>query len=370
MKKILFFTSFPPPNTGQTVTTQLIYRILKTEFKVYNINTIDINRLDRKSGVFSSIYFFTYVQKLFLLIKALLITKPDYIYLTYSSTKLGLFRDVISVVFIKLFFARVDIISHIHSGNYSLNFNSGFYQYLFNILIKYTYRFLFLSKSLNHCKLLLRKEQIVYLANTISKDIIFDDEEIQDKQRKRMKRDLFHIVFISNMIESKGFYDLAKAISLLDAKFRLKVDFVGGWKNEIDRKKFVDYISSLKIHKMCKIHNSVTDRSIVKDFFSRADAFILPTYYSIEAQPISIIEAINSGTPVIATQHASIPEMIRNNHDGFLVPIKRPDIIAEKIKILYDVKTWKTFSTYARDQYQLNFSPDVFRKNIKSIFNA
>ena len=62
--------------------------------------------------------------------------------------------------------------------------------------------------------------------------------------------------------------------------------------------------------KICEVHGGVSERSIIKEFLNRADAFVLPTYYPIEAQPISIIEALNSGTPVIATNHASIPEMI------------------------------------------------------------
>ena len=369
MRKILFFTSFPPPNTGQTVTTQLIYRLLENEFTLNKINTIDINRLDRESGIFSPMYFLIYLRRFLLLIKELLIFKPYYVYLTYSSTKLGLYRDVISVLFIKLFFPRANIITHIHSGNYSLNFNSGLYQFLFRILIKYTYQFIFLSKSLNHCKSLLRKEQIVYLSNTIGNNIIFEGKEIQNKRDLRMRRDIFQIVFISNMIESKGFYDLAKAVSLLESNFRVKVDFVGGWKNEIDRKNFIDFIKQLNIYEICEVHGGVSERSIIKEFLNRADAFVLPTYYPIEAQPISIIEALNSGTPVIATNHASIPEMITNNYDGFLVPINRPDIIADKIKILYKPKTWKQFSINARKNYQLNFSPEVFGQNIKSIFN-
>ena len=49
--------------------------------------------------------------------------KYDFIYTTYSSTRLGLLRDFVYVLIIKIIRPKIKIVSHIHSGNYGKNFN-------------------------------------------------------------------------------------------------------------------------------------------------------------------------------------------------------------------------------------------------------
>ena len=58
-------------------------------------------------------------------------------------------------------------------------------------------------------------------------------------------------------------------------------------------------------------------------FYSLADVYLLPSF--IEGMPISIIEALRSGLPVISTRIGGIPDMIENGVSGFLIKSGGPE---------------------------------------------
>ena len=70
----------------------------------------------------------------------------------------------------------------------------------------------------------------------------------------------------------------------------------------------------------------------VEDYLSIFSVFCLPSYR--EGLPRSIIEAMSMKLPVIATNIRGCRELIRDNVNGFLVPIKNPLSIFLKMKIL------------------------------------
>lgn len=63
-----------------------------------------------------------------------------------------------------------------------------------------------------------------------------------------------------------------------------------------------------------------------------ADIFVLPTYR--EGLPRSIIEAMASGLPVVATDIAACRELVEEGLTGILVPVRDPDATANAISAL------------------------------------
>lgn len=66
--------------------------------------------------------------------------------------------------------------------------------------------------------------------------------------------------------------------------------------------------------------------------FAVMDLFLLPSDW--EGFPVSILEAMQAGVPVIATAVGGIPEMIQHGHSGILIPPKSPQEIASAINLL------------------------------------
>jgi len=47
-----------------------------------------------------------------------------------------------------------------------------------------------------------------------------------------------------------------------------------------------------------------------------------------------VLEAMAQGTPVVTTEHTCGPDIIENGVDGFIVPIRSAEAIAETIDVL------------------------------------
>ena len=67
----------------------------------------------------------------------------------------------------------------------------------------------------------------------------------------------------------------------------------------------------------------------VSRFFAAFDVFILPS--ANEGTPVTAIEALAAGKPVVATRVGGIPDVVRDGEDGFLVAPGDVDALAERL---------------------------------------
>ena len=65
---------------------------------------------------------------------------------------------------------------------------------------------------------------------------------------------------------------------------------------------------------------------------ARQDVLVFPSLF--EGFGLVILEAMSRGLPVITTAHTAGPDVIEDGVDGFLVPIRSADAIAEKLETL------------------------------------
>ena len=70
----------------------------------------------------------------------------------------------------------------------------------------------------------------------------------------------------------------------------------------------------------------------------RAQAVVVPSRIAAdgdcEGLPTVVLESIRGGLPVVATNHAGIPEIIRDQETGFLVPENDPDLLAAALSVI------------------------------------
>lgn len=367
-KRVLFFTSFPPPFTGQRIASKLIFDL------VNNYAEVDLINLSATQGNIERIWsvklFFIYIQKYFLLVKKLKKKKYDYVYTVFAPSKFGLLKDYISAILVNRY--GVKLFSQLQCGNYGDNFKHGIFKILFRRLISKVDTFIFLSPSLNKIDKL-TDTKVFYLNNTVSGEVICTDEEVNAKIAAKLNREILEIYYISNMIKEKGYRDLVAAAEKLNnnESIHFKIHLIGIWPDD-DKNKIKDFEKELKSSGMNDrviIHGAINDRKKIKEHFLNADIFILPTYYSIEAQPLSIIEAFNSATPVISTLHAAIPDMIDNGLNGYLVHTRSPNEIADSILKLVPYNTWKPMAQHARNKYINCYTNDILLQKLIKLFN-
>ena len=75
-----------------------------------------------------------------------------------------------------------------------------------------------------------------------------------------------------------------------------------------------------------------------------------------EGIPNSMLEAMSTGLPVVATLHGGIPEAVGNGHTGLLVPEKDPRALCEALRQLTESgEMWAAMGREASEQITANF---------------
>lgn len=102
-------------------------------------------------------------------------------------------------------------------------------------------------------------------------------------------------------------------------------------------------------------------------YLKYADLFILPSNY--EGLPMSLLEALSFGVPVVASAVGGITEVLDGNN-GFAVD-NEVSCFKEKIEYVFsDENIQNTMSAYARQSYLTNFTVEKMVDGYMSIFNT
>jgi glycosyltransferase involved in cell wall biosynthesis len=83
-----------------------------------------------------------------------------------------------------------------------------------------------------------------------------------------------------------------------------------------------------------------------------------------------LLEAMASGCPVIGSDVGGIPDIITDGENGFLVPERRPDLIAEKIiQLLSDTDLQEKFRKNGFIRIQESFSWVTVSAKFSDVFS-
>jgi glycosyltransferase involved in cell wall biosynthesis len=104
-------------------------------------------------------------------------------------------------------------------------------------------------------------------------------------------------------------------------------------------------------------HTAHVPQSELPAVYHDADVFVLPTL--IEGMPLVVLEAMACGLPVITTRNGP-GDIVRDGIDGFLVPLRDPEAIAERLAQLQrDPDLRRHMGRNAREQ-ALRYTWDIF----------
>ena len=97
--------------------------------------------------------------------------------------------------------------------------------------------------------------------------------------------------------------------------------------------------------------------------YKNATIHVVPSHY--EGLPTVVLEGMSCGLPVVATDVGGNSEVISNNVNGFLIPSKNPDAMAEIIiKLLNDPALRERIGKSARKTIEENYSWDKITDKI------
>lgn len=355
--------SLPPPITGQHLQTRLNAELLSRYFDVSVVDTstgrediiTELNVLTRVRHYFSAGRRIRH---------ALERRAADAIvWHSMSTSPLGHLRDVTAVV--PSFRGQGPVYAVVHSGQLDRLLMSGPLRTTTRYLIDRIEKFVFLSDSLSDlCAELLPREKRHVIPNTIESLLIPDEATISHKLSRwnpsSADRRVHRILFVANMIPSKGYMQLLRSLPILRRERLLfEARFVGRWKSDSDRATFERERSDLGLAEQVTHLGQLRNPHALAREYLEADVFVLPTYYPTEAQPMSVIEALASATPVVVSRHASLPSMVVDGREARFVDPHSPDSVAASIRDVLKPTAWSTAAAEARRRFDERYRPEI-----------
>lgn len=130
-------------------------------------------------------------------------------------------------------------------------------------------------------------------------------------------------LMMARLLRDKGVLDFAEAARLVGASEGVRFALLGPrepGKRGLTEQEFASVVASGVEY--------LGEASDVRPYLRDASVFVLPSYYR-EGQPRSVLEALASGRAVITTDTPGCRETVDSGVNGFLVPPKRPDLLAQ-----------------------------------------
>ena len=100
-------------------------------------------------------------------------------------------------------------------------------------------------------------------------------------------------------------------------------------------------------------------RQDVKDIMALADIIVLVSYYR-EGVPTVLIEGLSMSKPIIASNSVGCKETVEDGKNGFLVPVKNANQLAEKLRFLMNDEAKRhVFGEYSREIAKKYFDENI-----------
>ena len=282
----------------------------------------------------------------------LLTLKPDIIHI-HGASRASFYRKTPFFLFSKFFGKK--IIFHLHGGEFMQFYHNESGQTkkkyirsvleMADIIIVLSYKW---------------RDNLNTISDNLNTTILFNSIKISPlKNRIPYKNKIQNVLFLGKIDRNKGIFDIIEAGKSL-LKITNQFRFIICGDGNIERCKT-----------LCK-EKGVMEYFIFKGWISgkqkthlleNADIFILPSYN--EGMPMSVIEAMSFGLPVIATNVGGIPEIIKHEKTGFLI---EPGDVSGLIYYLEKlIKNRELASNIGRSGRQLALEKFDINKSVKKL---
>ena len=165
------------------------------------------------------------------------------------------------------------------------------------------------------------------------------------------------VIFTGRMVKEKGVVVLSEAAEKLRQEYEGKVEFLLCGKLSDNPKA----MNRDELESLCdgKYFQWLGHRTDVKELLEQSQIMAFPSYYR-EGVPKSLIEAAAIGRPIVTCNSIGCKDTVEDKKNGYLIPIKDSNTLAEKLKILFeDYELRKRMGEESRKIAERDFSIDV-----------
>ena len=325
--------------------------------KINNVKIYDIPNLHREVSIINDIRAFLSLYKL--------IRKENFTIIHTHSSKAGFLGRVAAML------NNTPIVIHTIHGfafhDYMNSFKKNIFIYLEKLSAKWTHKLVTVS-NLNKEKIVeLGIAPIEKLKNIYSGiDLTLFINEKNDQFRKELNLDSNHILLgsVGRLSNQKDPITMIEAFCIVIKRFpNAHLTLVGD--GEL-RDEILIKINQLQLNG--RVHLTGNKNDPWKIYHS-LDLFIMSSIY--EGLGRSITEALSCGVPVVCTSVEGVPEIVRDNKTGILVPPKDPGALATAIiKSLNDMDNARKMAEKGRKFVNENFDVKKMVDDIDTLYDT
>lgn len=353
-KKVLLIGPLPEPTTGVSLANQVVSSVLKNEgYNVTEVNT-SFSYLDEELGVFS-------FKKLWHNLKyntqAFKVFSNHIIYFTPGQTFFGVLKYAVFIVFAAL--SRKRIIIHIHGNHLGTAYHqmTGLKRWVTKKLMSLSSDGIVLSESLKPNLTPFLDEKNVHILPNFAQEYLKTDIT-KDYASPRF-------IYLSNLMQEKGIIIFLKALLELQNQNVSYQAQIGG---AVTKEMWMQ-VKPLLLQLKNVDYKGVVMGEEKKALFEWGNVFVLPTYYKMEGQPISILEAMATGSLIITTTQGGIPDIIKNGEQGLFVEKQNVEDLVLKMKsIASNPKIISDIGVKNQAHFSKNFTMKAFTSRLITIF--
>lgn len=180
------------------------------------------------------------------------------------------------------------------------------------------------------------------------------------------------IATTARFTEKKGLDYAVEAMARVEKKFpdtRLHYDMIGDGPT---RPKVEKLIAEHGLDDRITLHGAIT-LDEVRVLLKQSDVFMLPSVTAsdgdMEGVPVSLMEAMAMGMPVLSTWHSGIPELVEDGVSGCLVPERDTEALAEQIQYLSENRDkWAVLGRAGREKVEREFNLDRLHDRLVELY--
>lgn len=361
--KLLLILHYSPPIHGASKVGDTILRskLLKSNFDTKFIKIKSSENLE-SIGKFNFKKTIDTLGLFFKISFQLISFRPQKIYFTASPQGFAFYRDLFIVFPIKVYsvIKKCEVFYHYHAkGIKEFTSKSRLNKKLTNFFVWNT-NLIFISKMVldeltgitTYKKKVLLKNGV---ENTISEDIFNTILE------NRFKTENINVLYLSNMMKDKGYdtvLDLANKIKESNITF----NFAGGWESKEDKEYFNTFVNKNNLQNKVNYHGLVVGEKKQK-LFEEATIFTFPSRYPKEVFPLSLLEGLSYGLPILAFDVGAVSEIVTKE----VGIISCKDGVLNSFIEMQNQYLNKDVSLACRNRFLENYTTEVFERNLVAI---
>jgi glycosyltransferase involved in cell wall biosynthesis len=286
--------------------------------------------------------------------------KPSKIYFTLPKSFKAFMRNAMVIPFAKLL--KVRILGELPGTSFLfLDKGKGIVYKIGLLFMRKIDEIRFLSPKISESHLKYKFQKHVIIEN----GILPQDKSSVDP--KVFKAHVLSFIYVGAIERSKGIFNSLQALKTCnEGGVKLHFHIIGYWPNNTEEKEAMSFINQNALKGLITFHGILTGSS-KWEIFRKCAILVHPTYW--DGVPLTILEALALGMPVITTNVGGIPDTIKDGINGTILSQNNPELLSKAITYYFNNRQiLPIISKENKILFKKRFNLPIFLHNIEKWF--